>query len=362
LNNGTVALSPSIADNKYEEGTSVTLTAHPSSGYLFDHWSGDSSGDTNPVTIIMDDDKSVVAHFVETSDEQYSLEITSEKGGSVLTPGEGTFHYQAAEKVILVVSPNNGYEFDKWTGDVDTVDDTDDHSTFIIMDGNKSITANFDKIDTTTSEQYSLEISSTEGGSVTMPGEGTFRYDAADIVKLVARPDDGYKFDGWTGDTDAVADIDDATTTIEMDDDKSIGATFTAVTPGISPAQFNFSNLLVAPVDVISGQQVKISIEAANNGGTTGERTAVLYINGVVEDSRTVRVGPGLTQDVSFLLNKIKSGVYNVAVEGLAGKFTVKAASTPITTSGFNTGIIIAIVAFIAVLALAFIFIKKRRV
>ena len=358
---GTVALSPGRADNQYEEGTSVTLTAHPASGYVFDHWSGDSSGDTNPVSITMDDDKSVVAHFNETSGEQYSLEISSKKGGSVLTPGEGTFHYEAAEKVILVASPNKGYEFDEWTGDVETIADVDDYSTFITMDGDKSITAHFKEIDAVPVEQYSLEISSKEGGSVTTPGEGTFRYDAAEKVELVASPDDGYEFDKWTGDTDTVADIDDPTTTIEMDDDKSVTASFTAVTPGISPAQFTISNLLVSPGDATSGQQVKISIEAANHGGTTGERTIVLYINGDVEDSRTVRVAPDLIQDVTFLLNKTTTGVYNVVVEGLAGKFTVTAASTPITSGGFNTGIIIAIVAFVVVLALALLFIKKRR-
>jgi len=359
---GSVTLSPSIAGNNYEEGASITLTAQPASGYLFDHWSGDLSGDSNPDTITMDDDKSVVAHFIETSGQQFSLEISSEKGGSVLTPGEGTFYYQAAEKVILVASSSNGYEFDRWTGDVETVDDTRDDSTFIIMSGNKSITANFDEMGETSNEQYSLEISSTEGGSVTTPGEGTFHYDAGDVVELVASPDDGYEFNEWTGDTDAVADIDDPTTTVEMDGDTSVSATFTAVVPGISPARFIFSNLLIAPGEVSSGQQVEISIEAANNGGTTGERTVVLYINGIVEDSRTVRIAPGLAQDISFLLNKTESGVYNVAVEGLTGKFTVKAASILNTAGGFTTGIGIGIVAFIAVLALAFLIIKKKRV
>lgn len=359
---GTVALSPSIADNQYEHGTSVTLTAQSATGYVFDHWSGDSGGSTNPVTITMDADKSVTAHFNESSVEQYRLEISSTEGGSVTTPGEGTFQYEAAERVILVASPDDGYEFDEWIGDVDTVADVDDYSTFITMDDDKSITANFNEKDEISVEQYSLEISSIEGGSVTTPGEGTFRYDADGKVKLVASPDDGYEFDEWIGDVDAVADIDDSSTTITMNDDKSVNAVFTAVTPGISPALFTFSNLLIVPREVKPDQQVEISIETANHGGTTGARAIILYINGDVEDSRTVSVVPGSTQDVAFTLSRTTPGIYEVVIEGLSGQFIVTAPSTTSTADGFNTGIIIAIAAFVAVLALVFLFIRKRRI
>lgn len=42
----------------------VTLTAIPNSGYAFDHWSGDLTGNQNPDTIIMDGNKSVTATFI----------------------------------------------------------------------------------------------------------------------------------------------------------------------------------------------------------------------------------------------------------------------------------------------------------
>ena len=68
------------ASGKYKEGTSLTLTATPSSTYeygdwrdtlgltrtkhaIFDHWSGDASGFSSTITIIMDSSKEVVAHF-----------------------------------------------------------------------------------------------------------------------------------------------------------------------------------------------------------------------------------------------------------------------------------------------------------
>ena len=65
--------------------------------------------------------------------------------------------------------------------------------------------------------RHSLSISSTEGGSVTEPGEGAFPlYSEGRVVDLVATPDSGYHFVEWTGDVDTIADVEDATTTITM--------------------------------------------------------------------------------------------------------------------------------------------------
>ena len=65
--------------------------------------------------------------------------------------------------------------------------------------------------------RYSLSISSTEGGSVTEPGERVFPlYSEGRVVDLVATPDSGYHFVNWTGNVDTIADVEDATTTITM--------------------------------------------------------------------------------------------------------------------------------------------------
>lgn len=79
--------------------------------------------------------------------------------------------------------------------------------------------------------RYELYIGSTEGGSVTVPGEGTFgKYGDAESVKLVAKPDEGYEFDRWTGDVRHIDDVRAANTTITMWDDYSIKANFKKVT------------------------------------------------------------------------------------------------------------------------------------
>jgi uncharacterized repeat protein (TIGR02543 family) len=82
------------------------------------------------------------------------------------------------------------------------------------------------------SESYNLTIASTSGGSVTEPGEGIFTYNATTVVNLVVEADEGYYFVGWTGDVDAIGNVNAAVTTITMEDNYSITANFVGVEAG----------------------------------------------------------------------------------------------------------------------------------
>jgi len=150
---------------------------------------------------------------------KYDLTITSTAGGSVSTPGEGTFTYDEASVVDLVAKPASGYRFVNWTGEMDDIADVEDATTTIMINGGYSITANFAAV-------YELAISSTEGGSVTAPGEGSSAYNQGTVVNLVAEAEEGYRFENWTGDVDTIADINAATTTITVNGDYSITANF----------------------------------------------------------------------------------------------------------------------------------------
>ncbi len=97
------------------------------------------------------------------------------------------------------------------------------------MDSDCSIIANFEEISV---GEYNLTISSASGGSVTDPGEGTFTYDAGQVVNLVASTDSCYNFVNWTGDTSAMADVNSASTTITMDGDYSVKANFEFICGG----------------------------------------------------------------------------------------------------------------------------------
>jgi len=159
---------------------------------------------------------------------QYSLTISSTRGGSVTTPGEGRFIRYEGEEVDLVAVPNLHYHFVNWTGDVDTIDDINDPTTTITMNDSYSITANFE-LDT---GWYSLTVSSTEGGAVSEPGEtqpggDPFVYEENTTVDLVAENYTHYHFTGWTGDdVDTVGNVTAASTNITMYDSYSITANF----------------------------------------------------------------------------------------------------------------------------------------
>jgi hypothetical protein len=74
---------------------------------------------------------------------QYSLTISSTAGGSVSTPGEATFTYDAGKVVNLVATRATGYGFVNWVGDVDTIANVNAAETTIIMEDNYEITARF---------------------------------------------------------------------------------------------------------------------------------------------------------------------------------------------------------------------------
>jgi len=84
---------------------------------------------------------------------------------------------------------------------------------------------------------YNLILSSSDGGEVTDPGEGTFPYVSGSLVDLEATAEHGYGFDAWTGDVGTVDDVNDDTTTILMSGNYTVSANFTLipVESGISP-------------------------------------------------------------------------------------------------------------------------------
>jgi len=212
----------------YDEGTVVDLVATPGAGYRFDEWSGDvgTVADVNAAStdITMNGDYSITVNFVAI----YDLTTSSTAGGSVTTPGEETFTYDEGTVIDLVATPEAGYLFDEWTGDVDTIANVNAATTTIIMTGDYEITANFEQIPP---GQFALTVSSTSGGSVTVPGEATFTYGEGTVVDLVAEADEGYRFVEWTGDVDTIGDVDAASTTITMDSSYSIRANFNVPGP-----------------------------------------------------------------------------------------------------------------------------------
>ena len=214
---GDGATDPAEGTHTYDEGASVTITATPSTGWEFARWEGDATGTSLSITVTMDSDKTVTAVF-ETDVETYTLTIASTSGGTVTTPGEGTFSRIEGTVVNLVAVADVDYEFVGWTGDTDTIDDTGSATTTITMDDDYSITAEFQEIPP---EMYTLTVNIVGDGSVERSPHQA-EYEEGTTVTLTAVPEDGWEFDGWSGD---VTDT-DLVVTITMDSDKTVTANF----------------------------------------------------------------------------------------------------------------------------------------
>jgi hypothetical protein len=220
---GGSATAPGEGTFAYCESEVVNLVAGADACYEFVEWTGDvdTIDDVYAAStdITMDGDYFITADFVLLS---YDLTTDSTAHGSITTPGEDTFPYDCGTVVDLVAQPEEGYRFVNWTGDTTTIADNEDATTTITMNDNYSVTANFGQM----TPQFDLTISSTAGGTVTAPGEGTFTYDQGTGVDLVAEAEEGYRFVNWTGDVDGIAHVNAASTNITMNSDYAITANF----------------------------------------------------------------------------------------------------------------------------------------
>jgi hypothetical protein len=149
--NGFVSTDPE--GTEFAEGTEVELTAEANSSYKFSHWSGGISGSDNPVTITMDSDKEVTAHFEEVP--TYTMDITAENGVVDIDPDRDA--YPDGEEVILTAYQDSGYVFQGWSGDAEGRK----QRISLIMTGNKSIDAVFgERHDFDIYDQNALSIAS----------------------------------------------------------------------------------------------------------------------------------------------------------------------------------------------------------
>jgi len=147
---GAVAVNNSTMSRKatfiFGAGVVVSLKAVPDSGYQFVKWLGYvGTGDvhSSEIMVIVYDNYFIVAKFEVPPPVRYSLSILSTPGGSVTSPGKGTYVYDEGTIVDLVVTPAKDYEFVKWSGNVDAIADVNATSTSITMNGNYYICANF---------------------------------------------------------------------------------------------------------------------------------------------------------------------------------------------------------------------------
>lgn len=101
-NTGTIEVDPMYYS--YSSGTLVTLAAVPTTGYHFVGWSGDASGQDNPLTISMNYNKSITANFAVNT---YSITASASNGGTISPSGTITATY--GTDVPIAIEAEKGF-------------------------------------------------------------------------------------------------------------------------------------------------------------------------------------------------------------------------------------------------------------
>ena len=201
---------PPAGNYDYVDGIIVKISATPSTGCQFEGWTGVVSNENaSSTSVIMDQDKSMIANF-SCSTQTLTIEI---QGRGSVTPSSGTHSYNKDTSVEITAIPGDGYRFDGWTGDVENPDNA---QTNVKMDSDKTISASF-------SEQLFTLTMEVDGAGTVTPSAGTHQYAENTVVDITAIPDEGNRFDSWTG---GISDIDSASTKVTIDSDTTIRAHF----------------------------------------------------------------------------------------------------------------------------------------
>jgi hypothetical protein len=191
----------------------------------------------------------------------YSLNITSDDHGNVITPGEaGPYTYSAGRVVNLVATPDTScYHFVNWTGDTGTIANPNAATTTITMNGDYEIQANF-AINTYT---LALVASPGAGGAPSLDGENPFT--CGTNATINANTNSCYTFGSWSP-ADGVADRYAEDTTVTMTQNRTLTASYvqTQNTLNMSNDGHGTTTPITGPYTYGCGTNVSVSATAAS--------------------------------------------------------------------------------------------------
>ena len=144
--------------------------------------------------------------------------VANPSEGGAINPNGGIVN--EGTQISITATPSAEYLFDKWTGAASG----NSPSISVIMDSNKSVTANFIK------KKYALTTSVEGEGTVSekvIKAGAATDYNSGTIVELTATPSDGWEFKEWTGDLEST----ENPTQITIDKAKTVKAVFNEQSP-----------------------------------------------------------------------------------------------------------------------------------
>ncbi|GAH80730.1 unnamed protein product, partial [marine sediment metagenome] len=196
----TLTVNSGSGDGQYVEDQAVNISADAApSGYQFDEWTGDTTYVANvsssSTTVTMPDDDVEITATYEQTVVYYTLTVNS---GS----GDGDYEENDVANISADAAPS-GQDFDEWVGDTSGIPSVTSSSTTLTMPAsNQEITATY------TDKTWTLTVNS---------GTGDGDYVVVTVVGISAdAAPSGQDFDEWVGDTEGIASLTSASTTLTM--------------------------------------------------------------------------------------------------------------------------------------------------
>ena len=131
-------------------------------------------------------------------------------------------------------------------------------------------------------------------------------------------------------------------------------------TRNLNPPTMSVQFVSVNPQQAVANQPVTISTNVVNTGDQGGNLNVSLKINGLVEETRMVSVGPQASQPIKFTVAKAQPGTYAIDIGGQTGSFTIPASQSH-KGAPANTGMIILLVLAALVIAAVMVLLFSRR-
>ena len=175
------------------ESDGTEVTAVPDGGYAFSIWS-DGVLTAARTDVNVTGDVNVTALFAAAGTPSQSITTSVVNGGTITTPGIGTYWYDAGTEVNIVALADDANRFVNWTGtaaDASKVADVNVVATTVTVDANYTVIANF------TIANYTLTYTAGANGSVTGTLSQTVDY-GEDGNAVSAVNDVNYHFVSWS--------------------------------------------------------------------------------------------------------------------------------------------------------------------
>ena len=197
---------PAPGSYYFKRSTRIYISALASSGWNFEGWAGDISGNDSTRLLTMNTDKNVTACFHRVT-HKLTIKVN---GQGIIKRSSDTEVYEHGSLVRITATPDDGWRFKGWAGDLSGNNPT---QTFVI-NSDKHITAVFQPVHTL--------IISTIGHGTTTPRSGTYRYNQGSRIYVSALAESGWKLNQWTGDISGR----DSTRVLTIRSDMTITADF----------------------------------------------------------------------------------------------------------------------------------------